>query len=439
MSKIYDYGVIGMGPAGIGFITGLQKHGKLSNTICFEQGENKSEETSGCKLQTEGDCCHSQACSVISGIGGASTFSSGKISNYPAGSGLLEFFPSEQCLIQALNDSIKFINQHVSLTKAHFDLSSIQSTESYYLKHDIVYKYYDVYEYDRECYLRYIRALVAKLKSEGLHIVDNSMITKVDRSSNGDFFHITAKTGSRVQQFSVKKVILATGALDISDSCFNQIVNRSSQCFEIGVRIEIPNDALAPNMVAHGDLKLKYKNGRTYCVTEDGSIISYQTNGMHFLEGSRVSISTGYTNLAILIRTNDTALISSFLDRYRKDYNGMPIKQSFVDYSDNKIRSTEIATTLDLADCKNINELLPQEINEALKQFICDVLIDTMHISKEKITIIAPELKIINNIHLQDNFELSHNIFIIGAATGKFRGILQSYVSGIRCEELMEG
>ena len=60
-----------------------------------------------------------------------------------------------------------------------------------------------------------------------------------------------------------------------------------------------------------------------------------------------------------------------------------------------------------------------------------------MGISKDVVVVVAPELKILRNLQLDGNFELDKNLFVIGAATGKFRGILQSFCSGVRCGQLL--
>ena len=60
-----------------------------------------------------------------------------------------------------------------------------------------------------------------------------------------------------------------------------------------------------------------------------------------------------------------------------------------------------------------------------------------MNVPKEAVVLVAPELKVLRNLTLHNNFELNNNLYVIGAATGKFRGILQSYCSGIRCGKLL--
>lgn len=62
-----------------------------------------------------------------------------------------------------------------------------------------------------------------------------------------------------------------------------------------------------------------------------------------------------------------------------------------------------------------------------------------MSIPKDAITLVAPELKVLRNLEIAKNFELERNLFVVGAATGRFRGILQSFCSGVRCGQLLVG
>ena len=90
MPEIFELGIIGMGPAGIGMAMSLRGTSKIKHTVCFERGGNIS--NINCPALSQNECCYSNTCSVISGVGGASVLSSGKISDFPAGSGLAKFF-----------------------------------------------------------------------------------------------------------------------------------------------------------------------------------------------------------------------------------------------------------------------------------------------------------------------------------------------------------
>ena len=89
MFDVFEFGIVGMGPAGIGLAMSLHGTSKIKNTVCFERGSYIAD--LNCMALTQNKCCYSKTCNIITGIGGASTLSSGKISDFPAGSGLIEF------------------------------------------------------------------------------------------------------------------------------------------------------------------------------------------------------------------------------------------------------------------------------------------------------------------------------------------------------------
>lgn len=436
MLEIFEFGIVGMGPAGIGMAMSLcNTSNNIKNTICFERGSYPVGTSCSAFLQNE--CCYSNVCTVISGIGGASTLSSGKISNFPAGSGLVEFFDSEQQLKEFLDDIILFLSKKIALKKVEIDSKVKKDAQEFYEQRHIKYKYYDIYEFDGENYRNFIQETVQGLRNNGLQILDNSAVVDISRDPSTLYFRVKIMTPSGERAFVIRNLILATGALDIQDKLIEKMAGSVNNRYEIGVRIEAPASSFGNTLSTHGDLKLKLGSGRTYCVTVNGKIISYQTGDALFLEGSMdPSEITNYTNLAILIKCNDIK-IRDFIKQYYEKFRGLPVKQRLVDYINGSVSSDTINTTLTSAVCGDINTLFPPFINDTIKEFINNVILGAMGISKDVVTVVAPELKILRNLQLAGNFELDKNLFVIGAATGKFRGILQSFCSGVRCGRLL--
>ncbi len=440
MLEIFDIGIIGMGPSGIGLAMSLEDSPKIRNTICFERGTSLS--SLNCHSLSKGICECTTFCSIISGVGGASKLTSGKISNYPAGSGLSYFFDTEEQLVDQLHSSIGLLGQNISLRRINVDDGAMENAKSYYTERNINYKYYDVYEFDGEQYRRYLENVIHNLKRKGLTLSENTEICEITRVPVVQCYRLTAKTPCGYKYFFVRDLVLATGALDIQDKLCTIAPKKSDDSFEIGVRIEVPSAYFENALTAHGDLKLKKGLGRTYCVSANGSVISYQTKGVQFLEGCiDTSTPTSYTNLAVLIKTNDYDAVSGFIDQYSSVYNGVPLKQRYIDYMRGQPSSenTTTTTTLLSAVCGDINDLLPVDVNTSLKSFINDVLVNAMGIPANTITILAPELKILRNLYIMPDFSVDEHLYVVGAATGLFRGILQSLCSGMRCGQLLIG
>lgn len=345
--------------------------------------------------------------------------SSGKISNFPAGSGLVEFFDSEQQLKELLNEIIVFLSGKIELKKVEINSQIKKHAQEFYEQRQIKYKYYDVYQFNGENYRNFIQETIQGLRDKGLQIFDNSEVIDVIRDPRTLYFCVKVKTTSGEKTFLIRNLILATGALDIQERLLEKIIGAVNNYYEIGVRIEAPANAFGNILSTHGDLKLKLGSGRTYCVTANGKIISYQTGGAMFLEGSMEPCeATDYTNLAVLIKCNDDKEIRNFIERYYEEFRGLPVKQRLVDYINGKISNDTINTTLASAVCGDINTLFPTSINNIIKEFIEDVLIGAMGVSREVMVVVAPELKILRDLQLGANFELDRNFLLLGLQLG---------------------
>lgn len=432
MRDVYDLGIIGMGPAGIGLAMSIKGLPIIQHTICFERGNDPT--NLNCPIESISECCSSNSCGVISGVGGASVFSGGKISNFPAGSGLLEFFDSESQLRDTLDGAIQLFSDKVQIRKIEVNVLDTIRATTFYKKKNIDYKYYDVYEFDRREYHKFIQDSVAELESEGLELHKQTEVLDVFRDPVTDCFFLKVKSSNEEKQYCIRNLVFATGALDIQDTLIERILGPIHNNYEIGVRVEVPSTLLCAAIVAHGDLKLKYKNARTYCVTEHGRVIAYRTGGVYFLEGCTDSpLSSTYTNLAILVKCEDQIKISRIIKEYRERFGGVPIIQRFDDYESGQKSVDPIGTTLQMAKREDLNSLFPDNINIAIKDFVNHVLIRGVGLSGNNLNLLAPELKILRRLQIQRDFQLEHNAFVIGAATGKFRGILQSFCSGVQC------
>lgn len=437
MSNIFEIGIVGMGPAGIGMAMSLSGTEQIKDTICFEKGHGVNDRR--CVGRISNICCSPRHCSIISGIGGASIMSGGKFSDFPAGSGLVDFFDSEDQMKNMFAGTIMYFKDEINLKKIEITQGIKSRAESFYKQKNITYKYYDVYEFDNKCYRDFICKTVKDLKNEGLTLLDNSEIVDVVFDAEMSIFRVKVDTNADENEFSVRKLIIATGALDIHSMLIENILGLNNNDYELGIRVEAPINTFSKALSTHGDLKLKNSAGRTYCVTTNGKIISYQTDGVFFLEGHMDLMSpTGYTNLAIITKC-DSRIAQELIKKYREKYNGIPIKQRFVDYQKSQKSVGEINATLNSAMCGDINDLFPNVINNNIKSFIKDVLVEAMNIPPYELVVFAPELKILRNLQLKKDFEAGNNLYIIGAATGKFRGILQAFCSGIRCGRLLVG
>jgi uncharacterized FAD-dependent dehydrogenase len=430
MSNEFDLGIVGMGPSGIGVAMSLKETSLLKKTICFERGLDVEKRI--CNIIAKGKCSRSNSCNIVFGIGGASNNSSGKLSLFPAGSGLLHFFTSEKELTSLMYDVISNLKKEMKLEKINILEDLKTSSLECYNKYNIQYKYYDVYEFEGNEFRAYISRIIGTLLSNGLQLKTETEVIEIDYCSSKSVYKVTVKEKNNFSTYYFKKIVVATGSIDINEISNSKIIRNNKAMFEIGVRAEGSTNIFKDFFDTHGDLKLKYEDGRTFCVTKNGNVISYSTNGLIFLEGSNSSRSK-FSNLAVLIKCKDEKSINEFLDRYKVKNKASPIKQKYTDYMHTKTSLGNLPTTLSIANNGDISMLLPDEINKSLQVFFQRVFEKDERIDINNLVLIAPELKIVRSIVLSKHFEYMPNFFIVGSASGKFRGILQSLCSGLLC------
>lgn len=437
MSNIYDVCLIGLGPAGIGLISSLDDK-MLKNSICFEKGTIASECIA--HVSQNAECSHCDYCNIIYGLGGASRFSCGKVSNFPAGSGLEYFFESKDEIIFSLNEEIQKLSKALHLKKIDVCEETVNDMRAYFKKYDIDYKYYDVYEFERREYLQYINTQVKYAEDAGMKVFFQSDVLKVHKSTKQDVYDIFVKIDDKIKKYKAKKIVVATGNLSVKNLIDDIYADDIQATYELGIRISMPTAKIKRFLDCHGDLKLKYKSGRTYCVSKDGYIISYPVNDLLFLEGYTNDINTrNTTNLAVIIKSNSKATFDGLIKKYRENYQGIPIVQKYNDYLHNSVSEINHIEKYTSVQLGNIRELFDDDINLSIIDFVETVLVNALKLPKEDLIIFSPELKVTKNIKIKNDFQIANNVYVIGAATGKFRGILQSLCSGVRCSHFIKG
>ena len=439
MSNIYDICLIGLGPAGIGFLSSLDKS-VLKSVICFEKGNQNC--SSNCHAIIDSKCTHCKQCNIVSGLGGASRFSCGKISNFPAGSGLQAFFDSNESLTSLMNSMVDILKEKLALKKIVVSTIQQKKMEAFFSQEGITYKYYDVYEFSKDLYISYIHNIVNEAKDLGTNFLFNTEVISVEKKNikNESVFEIIANKDGAIIKQCARKVVMATGNIDRNIDLFGFLSkDKLISSYEIGIRIEVPTKMISSFLDAHGDLKLKYKDGRTYCVSKNGFIIAYNsTKEGLLLEGyTDCSQLSDKTNLAIILKKRDLSDLESFKSIYLNSYNGIPIAQRYIDYTNNRISNINWTTPLLSVQPGNINCLFSDRINSEIVDFIDSVIVHTMGLTDKEIIIYAPELKNSYNINFKEGFQVTKDLYVIGAATGKFRGILQSLCSGIHCAKFI--
>ena len=424
MKNEYDVCIIGCGPAAIGMISKFMKNNFGKSIICLDAGAEIIDRK--CKYLENKECIYCYRCNMIHGVGGCALLSSGKISNYPAGSKLKDILGGEEETKKILNYSIKMIQKELPLNLVEINPDVTNEMKELFYTNNITFKYYDVYKFSHNDLKQALNSLKIQALERGINFLTNELVIDIVKCNT--FFEVITES----HRIKANKVVLAVGKTGSSLLERTQTLTHldaEDNTIDIGVRFELPDQYINKLEKIHGDIKLKYKNIRTYCYSSRGKVASYKLNNHSFTEGfSDIEINTNRTNFAFLIRVESSEPVhKSILKWYNNRKNINIYQSSLIDFlNEDKNFMSEILT-----------ESYIEELKEVINIFFKKVL---DYDDFKKIEVFGPEMDIVPKKFCCDsNFSVDTNLYMIGACLGQFRGILQAYTSGVKCaDHIME-
>ncbi|MCF0074434.1 hypothetical protein LZD49_28375 [Dyadobacter sp. CY261] len=436
--------LIGLGPSGIGFLWKYLQDGlDPSEILCIEAGPRLAYRN--CPVLDYKECNYKKVCHITSGFGGSSVMAGGKVSLYPAGSGLTNILDDSAYIERKIKESAQVYEQNLQL-KRHVNLPEMhEQAKSYYNGLGYEFKYYDAALYSQKDFFNVNQKFEEDFIRAGIEIRFNTMVTDIEIHDGRYIVHIFNK--SNLEVLSCEKVILATGKSghNLADKLSKKFgVESRAEKAEIGVRVEFPISAFPDIDKFHYDLKLKSGNCKTFCVSKGGKIALYYSDNLLYTEGyDDYKNPTSFTNLGILYKldaeNHDITTIIEDIILKRKN-NGLikPIRQTYFDFL-NSIESNEFnyESSIKSWEKGDINEFLPNQISHRLRDEVKSFVSSFVHKDyRSRTSIFFPEMNYQKtSFKLAEDFQCLPNFYVIGEITGKFIGILQSFASGMICAE----
>ena len=441
--------IAGLGPAGIGAALILSTSHLASRVLCLDAGT--SMDGRSCSVLQNGSCKREEPCSMISGLGGSSLLGGHKISTFPAGSGLGTIMSSPELANKKLTHALNIFKNYILLQKPNIPNNSIKNGRELFKKLGFDFRYYDSYICSQEDLRNAYQTMFLQIQSAGISILPNTKVIQIVSEDNG--FKLIAKQDNYEVTIVTKYLVLGVGRL--GRNLLKSLNTKWNLCgrenhLEVGVRLEFPTDLYPDINKYHNDIKLLFNDTRTFCVCKDGKIAPYRFEDIFLIDGYyNTTYKTGFTNLAIMVRLKPSdqneAIFSEIKRRVVGISNGMPVRQILTDYLNLKTENNNLPKyskgSISLWVWGDVNQCFPRPISTKIKEGVHDFvskLIPEDH--WEKVSVFAPAVEYSwLSFPIKSDFSIIPRLYLIGDCTGRFRGILQAFCSGIICAENIIG
>lgn len=441
--------IVGLGPAGIGAALTLSKLGKSIDLICIDAGNTPKKRL--CNELINQECDKEDFCQITCGFGGCALVTGGKLSNFPAGKGLVSVYGSEEKAKESLMQAFKLISQYLPSEKPTSSPVEIEREKQLFVELGFDYRYYDAYLCEQKKVVNAFELIYKELEFNGASVLMQTELIGAKRNGRG--FDLIVKHLEKTRTVFVDYLILAIGRSGrqmLKEIGSSMGLKGKQNSLDIGVRLEFPTQLFTEKVKVHNDLKLLFGNARTFCVCKDGGIVHYYTQGIRLTEGCSTGLQrTGVTNIGIIVRLppseeNDN-IYHQIREKIAQVYSGKIVVESLSNYITQDNKTKEELKNISNEDYfqvhGNINEIFPESVSASVKEAV--VFFVSRFFSKrnwDKITVYAPEIDYGGTVFpISNDFSTSHNMYIIGDCSGRFRGILQSLGTGISCAEKIIG
>ena len=452
---MYDVIIIGAGPAGLFAAYELLEHNKNLHIAMLDRGIKADKRICPMNINKT-KCLNCKPCAILSGYGGAGTFSDGK----------LNFVPK-----LGKSDLFKYMGQDEAY-------SLIDDTETIFNKFGMDS---EIYPTNMDEALK-IKEKVAKIGANLLLIKQKhlgsdklpnyiSNFTKyleklgmdtyiktdvIDIVKEKDFYNVVYKKAKKEYSIQGKYVIVApgrTGAKWMQDLADKYNIPYASQSIEIGVRVEVRKELLEDITKVIYDPTIFIKTDtyndeiRTFCTNPGGFVSKENYEGYICVNGhSLKDIKSNNSNFAFISKVNlsepttNTRLYGESIARIANVLgDGKPIIQTLKDLKQgrrsdwHRINKGFIEPTLKDCVAGDLSLVLPHRIVlnilEGLEKL--DKIIPG--VNNDETLLYGPEIKFFSNEVLTDNkMKLDkENIYFIGDGAGKAGNIVTAAATGL--------
>ena len=452
----YDVIIVGAGPAGLFCAYELINNNKKLKVAILDRGFKVANRV--CPMNKLGvPCQNCNPCAILSGYGGAGTFSDGKLNFIPRlGKSDLTKYMSESESYKLIDETEEIFNKF----KMDAEIYPSNMDEANEIRRKVAIAGAKLLVIKQkhlgsDHLPEYIEGICDYLTKEGVTLIDRADVTDIKTISENDH-EVTYLSGKDKVTLSAKKVVVApgrTGAKWIQELADKLEIPYLSQSIEIGVRVEVRKDIMEEitNVIYDPTIFIKTKTYgdeiRTFCTNPGGFVAKENYYGFICVNGHALKdIKSNNTNFAFISKVNltqpvtNTRLYGESIARIANVLgDGKPIIQSLKDLKQgrrsewHRINKGFIEPTLKDCVAGDLALVLPHRIItnileglETLNKIIPGVANDDTLLYGPEIKFFSNEIETDNKFRIKDN-----NIYFVGDGAGKAGNIVTAAATGL--------
>lgn len=452
---IYDILIVGAGPAGL--FTAYELITKNQNLkICLiDQGRRAKNRV--CPMKKTGKCINCQPCQILSGFGGAGTFSDGKLNFIPklGKSDLFKYMPESEAY-KLIDDTEEIFNKF-GMDAEVYPKSSQKSEE---IKKDVTVKGAKLLlikqkHLGSDTLPTHIEKFTQYLENHGVEIIECGDVIDIEQDSQNINF-ITYKKDNQKNIVQSKYVVVApgrTGAGWVQTLLDKHKIPYTSQSIEIGVRVEVRKEILQSitDVIYDPTIFIKTKTYgdeiRTFCTNPGGYVTKENYYGYICVNGHALKhTKSNNSNFAFISKVTLTQPVTN-TRQYGESIarianvlgDNKPIVQTLKDLRNgrrsewHRINKGFIEPTLKDCVAGDLALVLPYRIITNILEGLEELDKIIPGVNNDETLLYGPEIKFFSNeIETDNNFKVKNkNLYFIGDGAGKAGNIVVAAATGL--------
>ena len=452
---MYDVLIIGAGPAGLFTAYELIEGNPKLKIGIIEKGSNVKSRV--CPMNKKGiPCQNCNPCAILSGYGGAGTFSDGKLNFIPRlGKSDLTKYMTESQANKLIDDTEEIFTKF----KMDAEVYPSNMTEAKEIRKKVAISGAKLLlikqkHLGSDHLPEYIQNISDYLEKRGVDLLDRCDVS--DIKTKDDIHEVVYQKGNEKLKLKAKTVVVApgrTGAKWVQELADKYEIPYLSQSIEIGVRVEVRKDIMEDitNIIYDPTIFIKtntYSDEiRTFCTNPGGFVAKENYYGYICVNGHALKdIKSNNTNFAFISKVNLTEPVTNtrvYGESIARIANvlgdGKPIIQSLKDLKNgrrsewHRLNKGFVEPTLKDCVAGDLALVMPHRIITNILEGleILDRIIPG--VNNDDTLLYGPEIKFFSNeIETDNNFKLkNNNIYFIGDGAGKAGNIVTAAATGL--------